>query len=137
MTALREPGATAPDMAPAVALLISGPTVIALVSAAASVAMSARRRREDAVLLERASASRVIVAGTTVIEMLLHVGTATISVAVLLALVGGVESWLLERWVLTEVPIFLVVIPFASAVLLTITALAADSSLRSHLHVQN
>ncbi|MFJ4234259.1 hypothetical protein [Cellulosimicrobium cellulans] len=105
------------DSSAGVAMLIGGPTVLALASAGAGVAMSARLRAREGAQLSAAGAEARMVVSVAVLAQLFHVVTATVIVGATLAVGGILESALLGRWVLSlGWPVLAVMVPVCAFV---------------------
>lgn len=112
------------DPAPAVALLIVGPTVLALASALSSVSMSARIRDRDGARLRAAGASVSYVRAIGCVEAIIHVVTAAIVVTVVLLATSALESMLLGEPVWSIGGLTVLLGTLASAVAVSAVTLA-------------
>lgn len=113
------------DEVAAVALLIAGPTILALVSAVGGRWMSTRLRVRDGAQLRAVGASRGLISGVAALESVVHAVTAAVVVTAVLAVVGIIESILLGRMIALPV-LPLLVTALVSALALAATAVTAS-----------
>lgn len=89
-----------------VLLLLSGPLLLSAAGAAVIVFMSSRTRDREGALLQAAGATRPAVVATAVGEAVIHVGTAALLAAVVLALTGLGEAAMIATALPQVVPHF-------------------------------